>query len=339
MLEGNNKENQPAAKKNGAVFNLAVGLFLSAVTIVVLFITAEVILRVVNYGDPQTRRDPFFGFEGTNNFFYIEDVSEKGTVYKPSPNKKIDCFKFFSEKKPNSCRVFAFGGSTSEGVPFTNGGSFPFRLQQYLTKLYPNKEIEVINCANSGHGSTRVFQILREATNYDPDLFIVYTGQNEFRDALFHPRELRRSAVNAFVFKTLLYSRVNYLLYNGFLSLKGMLLGARQTSFGGRLIDRIISKPFSKESFQSFDYFQLPTFVYKNKKSPMPSEKSPTKGMVSQIKSFIKGFIIPARMREKEILSNFEKNDSEYDRSGSIEGHRSNFSSEGKKSKVSKSYG
>lgn len=69
------------------------------------------------------------------------------------------------------------------------------------------KNLEVINLGASGHGSTRVSQIMKEALGYSPDLLVVYTGQNEFRDAYFHAKELLRPKTVATIMEVLFASR------------------------------------------------------------------------------------------------------------------------------------
>ena len=80
-------------------------------------------------------------------------------------------------------RVFVLGGSTTMGM----GSDVPFvdRLRQKLEARRPEVDWEVINGGMIAFGSHRVFEVMRESVAYDPDLYVVYTGQNEFLEEIF----------------------------------------------------------------------------------------------------------------------------------------------------------
>ncbi len=85
----------------------------------------------------------------------------------------------FRQRKENSLRVFALGGSTTQGEPYSNETAFPqwmgIALEQAL-----DTDVEVINCGGLSYASYRVLAILEEVLEYDPDLIVVYTGHNEY---------------------------------------------------------------------------------------------------------------------------------------------------------------
>lgn len=89
---------------------------------------------------------------------------------------------FFTEmavsKPANTVRVFLLGESAAFGTPDPAFG--PARvLQMMLEERYPGKRIEVINAAMMGIDSYVLLKIARECAQYEPDLFIIYTGNNE----------------------------------------------------------------------------------------------------------------------------------------------------------------
>ena len=87
----------------------------------------------------------------------------------------------FTEKKPKGTyRIFALGGSTTQGEPYSTETAFPEWLKLNLRAQSPDTNYEAINCGGLSYASYRVLAILKEVLEYDPDLIVVYTGQNEF---------------------------------------------------------------------------------------------------------------------------------------------------------------
>jgi lysophospholipase L1-like esterase len=284
------------------------GFLVSLATVFLLLILLELLLRILGYADPNTRRDPFYGFDGTPSVFQKEVVADRGITYTPRPSKSFIVDSFPAHKSTNSFRIFTFGGSTTHGEPYGNGGSFSYWLKRYLQNLHPDKNIEVINCGVNGYGSSRVLQIVEEAVNYDPDLFVVYTGQNEFRDARFHYWELTRSPRMARLMSLLFHSRLIYFLHERFLALKANIFGGRQVSYGGSHIQTVISKPFSQETFKTSDYFTVPRLVH----AKASTDRSPAsrKDVMTRLKQAIKHVLGVAfvEMSQDEVFSNFQNN-------------------------------
>ena len=82
------------------------------------------------------------------------------------------------------------GGSATYGEPYGPEGAFSFWLQERLSAIDSSKTYKVINCGRKGFGSVRVKTIFDEIIHYEPDLIIVYFGNNEQRDDHFHRREI-----------------------------------------------------------------------------------------------------------------------------------------------------
>jgi len=84
-----------------------------------------------------------------------------------------------AEKKPaGTVRVVVLGESAVQGIPVPAFGFVP-QLRTLLRARYPDKTIEVINTGVVAINSHVVYQIAREVARYDPDLFVVYLGNNE----------------------------------------------------------------------------------------------------------------------------------------------------------------
>lgn len=87
-------------------------------------------------------------------------------------------FQMAKRKPANTVRIFILGESAAQGFP---GSSFGFGriLDVMLRARHPDKRFEVINTAMTAVNSHAVREISRECMRYEPDLFIVYCGNNE----------------------------------------------------------------------------------------------------------------------------------------------------------------
>ncbi|MDA7660605.1 hypothetical protein N8702_02740, partial [Verrucomicrobia bacterium] len=73
------------------------------------------------------------------------------------------------------------GGSTVQGRPYSVKTSFTSWLRLALQTQDPEKKFEVINCGGVSYASYRLVPVLQECLNqYDPDLILICTGNNEF---------------------------------------------------------------------------------------------------------------------------------------------------------------
>jgi tetratricopeptide (TPR) repeat protein len=81
-------------------------------------------------------------------------------------------------KAPNTVRIVVLGESAAQGVPVPSFAFAP-QLRAQLRHRYPGKEFEVINTGIVAINSHVVYQIAREMARFEPDLFLVYMGNNE----------------------------------------------------------------------------------------------------------------------------------------------------------------
>ena len=87
-------------------------------------------------------------------------------------------FRFLARKPPNMERIVVLGESAAQGIPVPSFG-FAAQLRAQLRARYPGKDIEVINTGIVAINSHVVYQIARELSDYSPDLYVVYMGNNE----------------------------------------------------------------------------------------------------------------------------------------------------------------
>jgi tetratricopeptide (TPR) repeat protein len=85
---------------------------------------------------------------------------------------------FPAEKDARTCRIFVLGASAALGVP-NSTYSFAQQLDVMLEARHPGIRFEVINTAVTAINSHVVLPIAEEVAGYDPDLMLVYLGNNE----------------------------------------------------------------------------------------------------------------------------------------------------------------
>lgn len=86
----------------------------------------------------------------------------------------------FPPKKPDYLRVFVYGGSSVQGLPLEKVGFVAQFDDQLRHVLGSKRDVEVYNLGWSGYNSTMVRYSLNRSLSAQPDLVIVYTGENEF---------------------------------------------------------------------------------------------------------------------------------------------------------------
>ena len=112
--------------------------------------------------------------------------------------------RFRAEKDPRAIRIFGVGGSAAMGWPHPPQQSYLGLLEAKLQRLYPDREIEVLNVAGNTYASYRIARVVDEIVAYDPDLLLIWVGNNEFLENFVYrtdelPGPLQHSALARFV--------------------------------------------------------------------------------------------------------------------------------------------
>ncbi len=148
--------------------------FAMAVLVPIMFLAAcEGILRVAGYGYPTSLFLPVESVQayGSNRHFGWRFFPRKITR-SPIPQS------FAIDKPDNTCRIFILGASAALGVP-NSAFSFGRNLEVMLRSRYPGVRFEFVNTALTAINSHVVLPIAEECADYDPDVFLVYLGNNE----------------------------------------------------------------------------------------------------------------------------------------------------------------
>jgi tetratricopeptide (TPR) repeat protein len=149
------------------LFQIAAVVFVPAAFFGVL----EAGLRLAGYGYPT----PFFVRSGdgyTTNSQYGWRFFPRAMARTPVPCRLP------AEKTPGLYRIFVLGSSAAMGVP-EPAFSFGRILETMLREHEPERRFEVVNTAMTAINSHVVLPIARDCSAFQPDLFIVYAGNNE----------------------------------------------------------------------------------------------------------------------------------------------------------------
>jgi tetratricopeptide (TPR) repeat protein len=157
-------------------------LLFGALALAIFFAGMEGALTLAGVKPLVVTEDPFVGFAG-NIPLFEEHVLQEGTVRLVTASNKLTTFNlqyFPKEKGDRTYRIFCMGGSTTYGHPYRDPQSFCGWLLEFLRAADPSVNWEVINAGGISYASYRVANLMDELSRYQPDLFIVYSGQNEF---------------------------------------------------------------------------------------------------------------------------------------------------------------
>jgi len=163
-------------------------------TVLIITVGIELGARLIEWleNTAARRKNPFV--ESINPVPAFKIVESGGTRvvvrsgFHPLMNPELRPFTL--ERQQGGLRVFVLGGSAAAGWPYHVGDTnISALLERKLQMLYPERPIEVINVAAGTYASHRVKLILEEILHYNPDILVLYNGNNEFLESLvYRPR-------------------------------------------------------------------------------------------------------------------------------------------------------
>ena len=138
------------------------------------------------------KEDPFRGFSKLVKVFEVD-----GNQYRTRQDSSHRTFndQAFAINKPNDgFRFFTLGGSSSYGYPRGSEVAFTAILSDLLAESHPGLAVEGINASGISYGMHRLNIVSDELIEYQPDLFILYSGHNEFIEPEFFDSLSNRGA-------------------------------------------------------------------------------------------------------------------------------------------------
>lgn len=133
----------------------------------------EGVLRLVGFGHPSDFLIP------DDKPGYVRSNPDFARLFLPgSFDLRPLNFRFAARKPPNTVRIVVLGESAAQGIPVPSFAFAPI-LRAQLRARYPGREFEVIDTGIVAVNSHVVYRIARDFTAFEPDLFVVYVGNNE----------------------------------------------------------------------------------------------------------------------------------------------------------------
>ncbi len=206
----------PASKvaPEDAAFGLSSGkkALFAAVVVSGVLAVAELILAVAGVGTIAVTEDPYVGFQSTSPLFVPAENGDASGVVRTAPNKRhiFNDQRFPATKEAGTFRIFCLGGSTTYGRPYDDRTSFAGWLRAFLAAADPSRKWEVINAGGISYASYRVSALMEELNRYAPDLYIIYSGHNEFLERRTYGGIIEEhpavTAVNLLLYRSRIYA-------------------------------------------------------------------------------------------------------------------------------------
>jgi tetratricopeptide (TPR) repeat protein len=170
-----NVESEKVVSRSAKLYR-RIALAASAIVIpLVVLVAIEFCLRLANVGFTTDLLVPCT-IKGSPascyNLFFATPYFPAGMVQTPR------LYSVPATKPPGTFRIFVLGESAAMGDPDSAYG-FSRYLEVMLRQRYPSVKFEVVNTGSVAINSHVVLQIARGLANQKPDLFIIYSGNNE----------------------------------------------------------------------------------------------------------------------------------------------------------------
>ena len=139
--------------------------------ILIIILTETMLLFCL--GKPKQESDPA-QFQYQYSDIYKRFFRKEDKLFIPQ-RPHNNAANFLVVKPDDTIRIFIVGGSAAY-----NFGYFDFK--RMLKAASPDKNFEVICCGMGGYDSYRDILVEKEVLSYNPDLIVVFSGNNEFYD-------------------------------------------------------------------------------------------------------------------------------------------------------------
>lgn len=151
---------------------------------VVFFVLFDLVLRLAKI-DPYEEKPLPREFLGSAERLYNKIAMADGQeAYVTEVGRSDPCrFQPIPVHKPeNAYFIFIVGGSAPGGFPYSGHVAFSQWLKAGLETVYPENAFHMVNASFPGVTLGTVALIVREMLEYQPDVIIVYSGNNEQRN-------------------------------------------------------------------------------------------------------------------------------------------------------------
>ncbi len=167
------------------------------------------------------------------------------------------------EKSAEQRRIFVLGGSAAHGYGFSRNGSFSGRLQEMLAPAWPELDIQVINLGCIAFSSQQLLAVAKDVlATAKPDLFLVYSGNNELLEWWDWRKYLPVSAHRVFL-ANLRWNR-RLAMFRSFLFLRDLVLASGARAWGATSYSDDVALDWSRRArlSESVREYARETFHY-----------------------------------------------------------------------------
>jgi tetratricopeptide (TPR) repeat protein len=166
-----NKPSPPALRRPGASFLARVALLIGVPAL--FFCALEGALRIAGFGKPTA----FFIPDGKPGFYRTNPNFTAPFIPASFGIQPLN-FRIARHKDPGGVRVFVVGESAAQGMPDPDFG-FAAQLRVQLGARFPERKIEVCDLGITAINSNVVYRLVRQVSDFEPDLIVIYMGNNE----------------------------------------------------------------------------------------------------------------------------------------------------------------
>ncbi len=109
---------------------------------------------------------------------YCDNQAFAAPFFPPGTYREPRPYVIPATKAPGTYRIFVLGESVAWGDPDPTYG-FARYLEVMLRERYPQVKFEIINASITAINSHVLLPMVKDLTQYQPDLFVIYTGNTE----------------------------------------------------------------------------------------------------------------------------------------------------------------
>src|ERR1035441_8662551 len=173
MATPHSADGEPEPVRTRAARRILLRLLVFVAAPVFLACAVEVALRLAGLGKPTGFFIPDAkpGFYRTNPDFTAPFIPASFGIHPVN-------FRIRMHKEPGTVRVFVLGESAAQGTPDPDFG-FAAQLRAQLGARFPGRAVEVFNLGITAIDSHVAYRIARDAGAFQPDLLVIYMGDNE----------------------------------------------------------------------------------------------------------------------------------------------------------------
>lgn len=142
---------------------------------VLLLVLVEAVLRLCGVGTSAAATRPC---TDDGRPAYCDNQAFAAPFFPPGTYREPRPYVIPARKAPGTYRIFVMGESVAWGDPDPTYG-FARYLEVMLRQRYPQTKFEVINTSITAINSHALLPMTRDLAQYQPDLFLIYTGSTE----------------------------------------------------------------------------------------------------------------------------------------------------------------